>query len=47
MQTQNKAFEALKKTLISKPVIKIFDPKKEVTLKTDAIEGVIAAAVSQ
>ena len=47
-QKQNKAFEALKKVLTSKPVLNIFfDPKKEVTLTTDASEHVIAAVVSQ
>ena len=46
-QKQNKPFEASKKALTSKPVIKIFDPKKEVTLTTDARERVIAAVVSQ
>ena len=44
---QNKAFESLKKALTSKPVIKIFDDKKEVTLITDASECAIAAVVSQ
>ena len=37
----------LKKALTSKPVIKIFDPKKEVTLTTDASKRAIAAVVSQ
>ena len=46
-QKQNKAFEALKKALTSKKVIKIFDPKKEVTLTTDASERAIAVVVSQ
>ena len=46
-QKQNKIFEALKKALINKVVIKIFDPKKEVTLTTDASECAIAAVVSQ
>ena len=46
-QKQNKAFEALEKALTSKPVIKIFDPKKEVTLTTDASEPTVAAFVSQ
>ena len=44
---QNKAFEALKKALISKSVIKHFDPKKVVTLTTDASKRVIAAVISQ
>ena len=47
MQKQNKAFEALKKALTNKPVIKIFDPNREVTLTTDARERAIAAVVSQ
>ena len=47
LQKQNKAFEELKKALTSKPVIKIFDPKKEVTLKTDTSERAIAVVVSQ
>ena len=47
MQKQNKAFKTLKKALTSKPVIQIFDPKKEVTLTTDANERAIAAVVSQ
>ena len=47
MQKQNKAFEALKKALTSKLVIKIFDPKKEVTLTSDTSEHAIAAVVSQ
>ena len=46
-QKQNKAFEALKKALTDKPEIKIFDPKKEVTLITDASEYALAAVVSQ
>ena len=46
MQKQNKAFKALKKALTSKPVIKIFDLKKEVTLTTDANERAIATIVS-
>ncbi len=33
--------------MTSKPIIKIFDPKKEVTLTTDASERAIAAVVSQ
>ena len=33
--------------MISKPVIKIFDPKKEVTLTIDASERAIAAVISQ
>ena len=37
-QKQNKTFEALKKSLTSKPVIKIFDPKKEVTLTGNPIQ---------
>ena len=44
---QNKAFEALKKALISQPVIKIFDPKKEGTVTTDVNEHAIAVVVSQ
>ena len=44
-QKQNKAFEALKKALTSKQ--KIFNPKKEVTLTTDASERAIAVVVSQ
>ena len=44
---QSKVFEALKKALTSKPVIKIFNPKKEVILTTDASECTIAAVVSQ
>ena len=47
MQKQNKAFEALKKVLTSKPVLKIFDPKKEVTLTTGVSEHAIATVVSQ
>ena len=47
MQKQNKAFEALKKALTSKPVIKIFEPHKEVTLTIDPSERAIAAVVSQ
>ena len=47
MQEQNRAFEALKKALSSKPVIKIFDPKKEVTLTNDISECAIAAVISQ
>ena len=43
---QNKAFEALKKVLTSKPVIEIFDLKKDVTLTTDASERAIAAVES-
>ena len=39
--------KALKKALTTKPVIKIFNPKKEVTLTTDANEHAIAAVVSQ
>ena len=47
MQKQNKAaFKALKKALTSKPVIKIFNPKKEVILTTDASEHAIATVVS-
>ena len=46
MQKQNKASETLKKALTSKLVIKIFDPKKEVTL-TDASKHTIAVIVSQ
>ena len=46
-QKQNKAFEALNKALTSKPVIKMFDPQKEVTLTTDASERAIAVVVSQ
>ena len=46
-QEQNKAFEELKKVLPSKTVIKIFDPKNEVTLTTDASERAVAAVASQ
>ena len=46
-QKQNKAFKALKKALTSKLIIKIFDPKKEITLTTDTSECAIAAVVSQ
>ena len=46
-QKQNKAFEALKKVLTSKQVIKIFDAEKEVTLTTDASERAITAVVSE
>ena len=44
---QNKAFDTLKKALTSEPVIKIFEPNKEVILTIDASEGAIAAVVSQ
>ena len=46
-QKQNKASKALKKALTSKPLIKIFDPKIEVTLTTDTSEHAIATVVSQ
>ena len=46
VEMQNKAFEALKKALTSKLVIKIFNSKKEVTLTTDVSEHTIAAVVS-
>ena len=46
-QKQNKAFEALKKVLTNKPVLQIFDSKKEVTLTTATSECGIAAVVSQ
>ena len=39
--------QALKKALTRKPVIKIFDPKKEVTLTTDTSEHAIATVVYQ
>ena len=46
-QKQSLAFESLKKALTRKPVIKIFDPKKEITLTTDASAHAMAAILSQ
>lgn len=44
---QGIAFKKLKKALINKPVVKIFDPVKELTLTTDASNCVIAAILLQ
>ena len=37
-KTGERAFNKLKKALIEKPIMKIFDSKKEITLTTDASE---------
>ncbi len=44
---QNRAFSKLKKALMEKPIVKIFDPKKEITLTTNASEYTVSAILSQ
>lgn len=44
-QKQTSTFEALKKILRNKPIIKVFDPQKEVMLTTNASEKVIAVII--
>ena len=44
---QEKAFNKLKRALVEKPVVKVFDPKKELTLTTDASERAVSAILSQ
>ena len=46
-QRKNIAFESFKKVLIRKPIVKIFDPKKKVTLMTDGSEHAVAVILSQ
>ena len=44
---QQKAFDKLKVILEKKPIVKIFDPKKDMTLTTDASEHSISGIISQ
>lgn len=41
------AFDKLKSILSNKPVVKIFDPRKEITVTTDASEHSISGILSQ
>ena len=44
---QERSFNKLKKALMENPIMKIFDPKKEMTLTTDVSECTISAILSQ
>ena len=44
---QQKAFDRLKVIMAKKPVVKIFDPEKDITLTTDASENSISGMLSQ
>ena len=44
---QQKTFDRLKVIMAKKPVMKIFDPKKDITLTIDASEHSISGIVSQ
>ncbi len=46
-EKQQKAFDRLKVIMAKKPVVKIFDPKKDITLTTDASEHSISGILSQ
>lgn len=47
LEHQQKAFENLKQILAKKPIVQIFDPKKDITLTTDASEQSISGILSQ
>ena len=46
-EEQEKTFNRLKVIMTKKPVVKIFDPKKDITLTTDASEHSISGILSQ
>lgn len=46
-EEQQKAFNELKKVLISKPCLQYFDPKEEVTLSVDASKNGVGAVLMQ
>ena len=46
-EKQQKAFDRLKVIMAKKPVVKIFDPKEDIMLTTDASEHSISEILSQ
>ena len=44
---KQKALDRLKTIMVKKPVVKIFDPKKDITLTTDASELSISGILPQ
>ncbi len=41
------AFQDLKKKFITAPILAMFDPKKEIVIKTDASDQALGACLSQ
>ena len=46
-KTEERAFKKLKKAIMEKPIVKIFDSKKEITLTIDASECNVSAILLQ
>ena len=44
---QERVFNKLKKAIMEKPIVKIFYPKKEITLTTDASEHAVSTILLQ
>ena len=41
-EEQQNAFDRLKVIMAKEPVVKVFDPKKDITLTTDSISGILS-----